>query len=142
MRPSWDELWLEIARKVADRSTCPRARVGVVVVSVDNRLLATGYNGAPRGQPHCTDVGCEIDQTGSCRRAVHAEINALIQAGRNAHGATLFSTVEPCPTCAAVIINAMIARVVCLRSYRSIDGIRSGRSVLVDAGVPIIFVGG
>lgn len=139
-RPSWDRIWIAVAADVSRRSTCPRGTVGAVVVSADNRLLATGYNGAPRGQPHCTDVGCEVDGTGSCRRAVHAEINALIQAGRDAAGGTLYSTTEPCPTCAGAVINAGIVRVVYVRPYKRIPGSRRGLMVLEDAGVSVGFM--
>lgn len=138
MRPSWDDVWSEVAAVVARRSTCPRAAVGAVVVSRDNVVLAAGYNGAPRNRPHCTDVGCEPDATGSCRRAVHAEANALVQAGRSAHGGTLYSTTEPCPSCAALIVNAGIQRVVFTNDYHPVPGVRVGRDILLAAGVVVV----
>lgn len=75
-RPSWDDYFFEIARVVSTRATCPRASIGVVLVDRDRRIISTGFNGAPRGEPHCTDVGCEIFAD-HCVRAVHAEVNAV-----------------------------------------------------------------
>lgn len=90
-RPDWDLYFIRIAKEVASRSTCPRAAVGAVIVQ-DNRILATGYNGAPTGAPHCTEVGCQVVD-GHCIRAVHAEINAIHQAWNfdvTLEGATLY----------------------------------------------------
>ena len=56
-RQSWDYYFMTIAKDVAERSTCPRAAVGAVIVK-EHHILSTGYNGAPAGEPHCTDVGC------------------------------------------------------------------------------------
>ena len=80
-RPSWDEYFLEIAKVVAQRSTCDRANVGAVIAR-NKVILSTGYNGAPRGLPHCDDVGHEIVD-GHCVRTIHAEANAIAQAARN-----------------------------------------------------------
>lgn len=90
-RPDWDLYFIRIAMEVASRSTCPRAAVGAVIVR-DNRILATGYNGAIADEPHCTDVGC-IMEGDHCQRAVHAETNAITQAARHGvslEGATLY----------------------------------------------------
>ena len=85
-RPSWDEYFLGIADLVSKRSTCLRRRVGAVLVK-DRHILATGYNGAPSGLPHCLDIGCLLQQLNvpsgerhELCRALHAEQNALIQA--------------------------------------------------------------
>ncbi|MCK4414920.1 MAG: dCMP deaminase family protein [Candidatus Eisenbacteria sp.] len=91
IRPDWDLYFIRIALEVASRSTCNRAAVGAVMVR-DNRILSTGYNGAPAGQPHCTDEGCVVVDD-HCQRAVHAEINAIINAsinGTSLEGATLY----------------------------------------------------
>ncbi|MEM5811889.1 MAG: cytidine/deoxycytidylate deaminase family protein [Candidatus Aenigmatarchaeota archaeon] len=122
MRPSWDEYFMEIAKVVAKRSTCKRAAVGAVIVK-DKRILTTGYAGAPKGMPHCLDVGCLIKsivkENGKteehCLRTVHAEMNAIIQAalhGVSTDGATIYTTHFPCYNCAKVIINAGIKRIV------------------------------
>ena len=99
-RPSWDEYFLQLARQAATRSTCLRRQVGAVLVR-DKRMLATGYNGAPRGIAHCLDVGCLREQLGipsgerhELCRAIHAEQNAIIQAavhGVAIEGATLYT---------------------------------------------------
>ena len=91
-RTSWDDYFLAMAELVSSRSTCPRAQVGAVIVNADNRVLVTGYNGAPSGYPHCTDVGCLMVE-GHCKRAVHGEISAIAQAasyGISIKGATLY----------------------------------------------------
>ena len=77
-RPSWDEYFMRIARDVATRSTCLRRHVGAVIVR-ERRILSTGYNGSPPGQPHCYEVGCLMED-GRCIRTLHAEQNAIIQA--------------------------------------------------------------
>lgn len=107
MRAPWPEYWHAIARVVATRATCPRRSVGCVLVR-DNRVLSTGYNGSPSGEPHCTDVGCDM-QHGHCVRTVHAEANAIAQAARHGvsvEGATAFVTLEPCGRCAALLRSA------------------------------------
>lgn len=119
-RPSWDEYFMQIARDVATRATCPRRSVGAVIVH-DKRILTTGYNGAPRGLGHCPPEGEQHDWprgcmvAGHCSRAVHAELNAIVQAALNGvstRASTLYVTCQPCNGCAKVIINAGITRVV------------------------------
>ncbi len=112
-RPSWDEYFMEITFQVAKRSTCPRAAVGAVIVR-DKRILTTGYNGSPRGQSHCTEVGC-LMVNDHCVRTLHAEQNAIIQGalhGVDVSRSTLYVTHQPCLSCAKMIINAGIERVV------------------------------
>ena len=79
-RPDWNNYFIRIAKEIASRSTCPRASVGAVIVR-NHRIISTGYNGAAAGEPHCTDVGCDI-VNGHCQRAVHAEVNAIAEAAR------------------------------------------------------------
>ena len=96
-RPGWDEYFMEIARTVATRATCPRASVGAVLTR-EHRILTTGYNGAPRGVAHCLEVGCMIVD-GHCLRATHAEANAIVQGalhGVALAGATAYCTHQPC----------------------------------------------
>lgn len=121
LRPDIDEYFLEMARLAATRATCPRKHVGAVIVK-DRRTVSTGYNGSPKKMPHCTDVGCLMKKVGdreSCIRTLHAESNALDDAGRRAEGATLYCTVTPCYECAKRIINAGIIRVVVTDHYES-----------------------
>jgi dCMP deaminase len=113
---------------VAERSTCLRAKVGAVIVR-DKNILATGYNGAPAGLPHCTDVGCLVytSRTPSggteenCFRTIHAEINAIAQAAKNGasiRDADIYITHTPCIHCLKVLINTGIKRVFYEREYK------------------------
>lgn len=125
-RPSWDQYFMEVALVVAKRSTCRRHQIGAIVVK-DKRILATGYNGAPMGLPHCIDIGCLRDQLGIASgerheicRGLHAEQNAIAQCafhGIAVKGGTLYCTHQPCILCAKLIINAGISRVVYLHGY-------------------------
>jgi dCMP deaminase len=122
MRPEIDDYFLELVAVIAKRSTCLHRAVGAVLVR-DNQTLATGYNGAPSGEPHCEVVGCTKPESGMgmerCR-AVHAEQNAIIQAalhGVSIEGATLYCTHQPCSLCAKMLKNAKIKRIVYTESY-------------------------
>lgn len=122
MRPSWNEYFMSMACLVAQRATCDRKKVGAIMVDANRRVVATGYNGAPRGLPHCDDDGHElaiIDGRESCIRTLHAESNALDYAGKDAGGCTLYVTVIPCFDCAKRIINSGIARVYYGEWYQS-----------------------
>lgn len=126
MRPSWNEYFLEMAKLVAQRSTCLRRHVGAVAVR-DKRILATGYNGAPSGLPHCIDIGCLREklnipsgQRQELCRAVHAEQNVIIQAALHnvdLKGATLYVTNQPCVTCSKMLISCGIKEIVILDGY-------------------------
>ena len=131
VRPSWDEYFMEIAGTVAKRATCDRGRSGCVIVR-DKQILVTGYVGSPRGLPHCDEVGHLMKKvnhedgrvTQHCVRTVHAEQNAICQAARlgiSLQGATLYCRMTPCRTCAMLIINCGIVRVVCERKYHDGD---------------------
>lgn len=113
-RPSWDEYFMNIAKAVASRSTCSRRSVGALVVK-DKRILATGYNGAPAGLRHCDHTGGADMRDGHCARSTHAEQNAIVQAARHGtmiDGATVYCTAQPCLTCAKLLVNAGVKRVV------------------------------
>jgi len=121
LRPSWDEYFLELADLVASRSTCLRRHVGAVLVRKE-RIIATGYNGAPRALSHCLDIGCLREEMGipsgqryELCRGVHAEQNAIINAafyGVPTQDTVLYCTNQPCIICARILINAGIIRVV------------------------------
>ena len=125
-RPSWDEYFMEMAELARKRSTCLRRHVGAVIVK-DNRVIATGYNGVPKGIRHCEETGCLRQQlnvpSGKMHelcRGLHAEQNAIIQAacmGSSIEGGTLYCTTQPCVICTKMIINAGIKRVVIKESY-------------------------
>jgi dCMP deaminase len=143
MRPSWDEYFMDIARHVASRSTCLRRHVGAIVVK-NRRILSTGYNGAPTGLPHCDETGCLREELGipsgerqEICRGLHAEQNAIVQAalhGAAIQGGSIYCTHQPCITCAKMIINAGIMRVVCAEDYP--DGF--SRPMLEEAGIELV----
>lgn len=128
-RPSWDQYFMELVDTTGHRATCNRGRSGCVITK-DKRILTTGYVGSPMGAKHCDEVGHEMHkvthddgtETMHCIRTIHAEQNALIQASRvgvSLQGATLYCTMTPCYTCAKLIINAGIVRVVAKQDYQS-----------------------
>jgi len=128
-----DEYYLRIAYDVAARSTCLRRQIGAVIVTGDV-IVSTGYNGNPRGMPHCDAIGCIRDEleipSGERMEictGVHAEMNALIFSGPAARGGTLYCTIVPCNTCAKMIVNAGIGRVVYSEGYPDILGLQSLR---------------
>jgi dCMP deaminase len=134
-RPSWDEYFMQIAFTVAQRSTCDRAHVGCVLVR-DRRILTTGYNGAPAGLPHCDEIG-HLLIDGHCVRTLHAEQNAIIQGalhGVSIVGATSYVTHQPCLTCAKMLINAGVRRVVYAGNYPD----DNSRHFLEAAGVTLV----
>lgn len=129
VRPSWDDYFLELADAVSKRGTCDRGLAGSVAVR-DKQVLATGYVGSPAGMLHCDEVGHQIKKTvhedGSetlhCVRTVHSEQNVICQAARNGISlleATVYTRMTPCRTCAMLLINAGIKRVVCERMYHA-----------------------
>jgi len=124
-----------IARQVAQRSTCPRASVGAVIVR-ERRILTTGYNGAPEGLPHCLEAGCIIEDE-HCQRSLHAEQNAILQAashGVSIAGGTIYVTHQPCNTCAKMIINAGLKRVIYAGEYPD----ELAHNFLAEAGVELV----
>lgn len=126
-RISKDEYFMKIAKNTALLSTCLRRQVGAVIVK-DNKIISTGYNGSPKGLSHCSNIGCTRDnlhipsgERQELCRAVHAEQNAIIQASSNdMNGSTIYVTHQPCVTCAKMIINADIKRVVYDEGYPDI----------------------
>lgn len=141
-RPNWDEYFMEMAELARTRTTCLRRGVGAVIVK-DNRVMATGYNGAPAGVAHCEETGCLRQQmnvpSGKCHelcRGLHAEQNAIIQAarhGQNISGGTLYCTTQPCVICSKMIINAGIKRIVIKEVYPDELGV----GMLKEAGITI-----
>lgn len=125
-RPDWDHYFMEIARVVSTRSTCLRRHVGAVIVR-DKQILATGYNGTPKGMAHCEEVGCLREQlhvpsgqNHELCRGIHAEQNAVVQAavnGVSVDGGTVYCTHQPCVVCTKILINAGIKRIVFANPY-------------------------
>jgi dCMP deaminase len=129
VRPTWDEYFMEIVHAVATRATCDRGRGGCVIAK-NKQILVTGYVGSPKGLPHCDDVGHQMKTvthedghtSQHCMRTIHMEQNALCQAsklGVPIDGATLYIKYTPCATCAKMLINAGIVRVVCEKRYHA-----------------------
>ena len=139
-RPSWNDYFIEMAYYVATRATCTRRSVGAIIVK-DKHILATGYNGAPRGIAHCFDTGCLRDKLNipSGERhelcvALHAEQNAIIQAayhGIAIAGSEIYCTTHPCSICAKMIINAGITRIYYVEGYPD----EYGKQWLDEAGI-------
>lgn len=150
-----DDFLMGVARLVEDQSTCDRNHVGAVI-ALDGRVIGTGYNGAPAGMPHCDHTcncigkwpdnpgnmtmagpvfhaeGCP--KTSPCAVSVHAEANVIAfcaKYGLRTQGATLYTTMSPCYTCAQLIINAGLIRVMYGRLYRD----ESGLQLLVSADI-------
>ena len=117
-RPAWDEYFMMLAKLAATMGTCKKRKVGAVVVR-NHRVLTTGFNGAPPGLPHCTAVGCLIfeEEGSSCRRALHAEQNAVLQNSGTLEGAILYTSFLPCVDCMKEILSAKIAEVVYEEEY-------------------------
>lgn len=145
-RPGWDQYFLELADLVASRSTCLRRQVGAVLVK-EERIIATGYNGAPRGLRHCLELGCLREKQGipsgqryELCRGVHAEQNAIINAayyGISTREAVLYCTNQPCIICARMIINAGIIKVI----HRGNFNDQLSLEFMQEAGIEVIEVG-
>ncbi|MFN2450523.1 MAG: cytidine/deoxycytidylate deaminase family protein [Candidatus Baltobacteraceae bacterium] len=135
MRPGWDEYFMQIARTVATRATCPRASVGCVIVR-EHRILTTGYNGSPRGVAHCSETGCTM-RDGHCMRTTHAEANAVVQAalhGINLSDSTAYATHQPCINCSKLLISAGIRTIVYETAYAD----PLAQELLAEAGVALV----
>ena len=125
-RPSWPEYFMAITRMVSKRSTCIRREVGAILVK-DKRILATGYNGAPKGLKHCQEIGCLRENSSipsgtrhELCRGLHAEQNVILQAayhGIPINGSTIYCTNKPCVICSKMIINAGIMRITYEEGY-------------------------
>lgn len=133
---------------MAMRSTCLRRKVGAVLVR-DNRILSSGYNGPPSGIAHCADLGgCLREKLGvpsgerqEICRAIHAEQNAILQlaiTGLSGRGATAYVTAHPCFTCAKMLVQLGIKRVVYAEGYPD----RLARELFSEAGVIVERYGG
>ena len=144
IRPSWDEYFMELANAVSKRATCDRGRSGCVIVR-DRQILVSGYVGSPRGLPHCDEVGHLIKKiihengtvSQHCVRTVHAEQNAICQAARlgiSLENSTIYCRMTPCRTCAMLIINCGIKRVVCEKKYHSAE---ESEAMFKEVGIEI-----
>ena len=143
-RPSWDEYFMEIADVVAKRSNCVSRKVGAVI-TVDNQIVATGYNGAPKGLHHCVDAGGSLRKLNKIEsgtrqevcRAAHAEQNAIISAavkGVSIKGGTIYTNTYPCSICTRMIINAEIKKIV----YDSDYSDPLAKEMLDESGIKVL----
>ncbi|MBL0331200.1 MAG: dCMP deaminase family protein [Bacteroidetes bacterium] len=145
-KPSFDEIYMELAENLAKRSHCVKAQVGAVLTK-DTRIVSLGYNGPPAGTHNC-DIdfekdGCPRDSKGSCSLALHAEQNAILYASKNKvsiEGCTLYVTLSPCISCARVIYTMGIKKVYYLNSYADFKGLKSDEGVdfLQKFGVEVV----
>lgn len=146
-RPSWDEYFTKISNVVGERATCDRGRSGCVIAK-DKRILVTGYVGAPAGVAHCDEAGHEMHtvvqedgtQSKHCIRTTHAEQNAIANAAREGvrvNGATLYCHMTPCYTCAKILINSGIVRVVAAKDYHAS---KRSKEVFKEAGVELVIL--
>lgn len=141
LRPSWDSYFMSLATLASHRSNCMKRRVGCVVVSHNRRVISTGYNGTPTGIRNCSDGGCPRCNSGlgsghalaTCL-CIHAEENALLEAGRDRlrEGAVLYCDTCPCLTCSIKIAQVGVSEVVYALGY-SMDG--ETAAVFREAGV-------
>ncbi|OGB88515.1 cytidine deaminase [candidate division WOR-1 bacterium RIFCSPLOWO2_02_FULL_46_20] len=125
-RPAWDDYFMKITRDVSERATCVKRQVGSIIVK-DNRVLASGYNGAPKGFNHCTEATCLRKQRAipsgerhELCRGLHAEQNAIVQAawhGVKIEKSTMYCNYQPCVICVKMMINAGIVRLIYAGGY-------------------------
>jgi dCMP deaminase len=146
MKPSFDEIYMELAEKLALRSHCVKAQVGAVLTK-DTRIVSLGYNGPPAGTHNCDmefpEQGCPRDSKGSCSLALHAEQNAILYATKNnvsMEDATLYVTLSPCIACARVIFTIGIKKVFYKNSYANFKNLPTDEGVdfLRRFGVEVI----
>ena len=129
-RISRHEMWMQMAEVSAKRSTCYRGNVGSLVI-LNRSILGIGYNGPPSGEVHCKGNSCERTSSGGCKRSIHAEVNALTQAGGElttgyhhiVKAWDLYTTDSPCIDCAKLTLRYPVKRVFYRRPYRLRDGI-------------------
>lgn len=149
IRPSWDDVWMDCAKAVAQRSLCARAQVGAVIVSADNLVQAASYNGPRPGFDHeglsCTywcprSLSDDKSADYSACESTHAEASALVRADRSKlAGGTIFSTAGTCINCARLIAHTGLARLV--HVVTSADAHRDPDRVedfLIAAGLEVV----
>lgn len=144
-KPSFDNIYMDLAETIAKRSHCIKIKVGAVLTK-DSRIISIGYNGPPAKTYNCDEIwpkdGCAKDRKGSCSFGMHAEQNAILYAAKNKvdlQNTTLYVTLAPCIDCARVIYSMGITRVVYLHSYAAYKGIptEEGVDFLVHFGMQV-----
>jgi len=137
-RQPFDEYMLCITRTVASRSTCMHRKQGAVL-TINKRIISTGFNGSPPGQPHCIDLGyCSKEKGLSCRaKGLHGESNAIASAakmGVSVDGATIYCVYSPCEACCNLLKSAGIAEVKYVERY---SGYLEGPEYLEVLGIKV-----
>jgi len=134
-KPSFDDIYMDLAENLSKRSHCVKMKVGAVLAK-DTRIVSVGYNGPPSGTHNCDlewpEEGCPRSSKGSCSLALHAEENAILYAAKNKvdlQGATLYITLSPCLPCARMIFTSGIKKVYFLNSYAEYKGYKSEEGV-------------
>jgi dCMP deaminase len=139
MREKWDRRFLEMAELVGSWSKDPSTKVGAVIVDKDRRIVSTGYNGFPQGIADRSEL--LNDREKKYKLIVHGEMNAILFAQRSLSGCTLYTTpLLPCSSCAGVIIQSGIARVVSwgVDNPRWNDSIGLSKEMFAEAGIECI----
>ena len=134
---TWDEYFMGVAMLAARRSKDPNTQVGACIVSPDNIIISTGYNGLPNG---CSDDEYPWEREGEETKypyVVHADLNAILNAnGRDLRGSRLYVALFPCNECAKAIIQAGVKEVLYLSDkYASTAATRASKRMLDSAGV-------
>ncbi|MCC6691709.1 MAG: dCMP deaminase family protein [Bacteroidia bacterium] len=145
-KPSFDDIYMDLAKSLALRSHCVKMQVGAVLTK-DTRIISLGYNGPPAGTHNCDEewpeTGCPRDSKGSCSLALHAEQNAILYAAKNnvsLDGATMYVTLSPCIACAKVMFSLGIKKILYINSYAEYKGIPHDEGVefLKKFGVEVL----
>ncbi len=145
-RPSFDDIYMDLASNLAERSHCVKIKVGAVLTK-DTRIVSLGYNGPPAGTHNCDlewpEKGCPRDSKGGCSLALHAEQNAIIYASKNnvpLENCSIYVTLAPCLSCARIIYASGIKKVIYLNSYAEYKGIgvEEGVEFLTKFGIEVV----
>jgi dCMP deaminase len=135
MKLSFNDIFMNLAKDLANRSHCVKNQVGAVLTK-DTRIISIGYNGPPPNTHNCDEewpeTGCPRDSRNSCSLALHAEENAILYAVKNGtqiNGSTLYTTLSPCIACARLILSSGIKEVFFSDSYAAYKGLPSDEGV-------------
>jgi dCMP deaminase len=146
LKPSFDDIYMELAINLSRRSHCVKKQVGAVITK-DTRIVSLGYNGPPAGTHNCDEQwpeeGCPRSERGGCSLALHAEENAILYAAKNKvslEGGTLYVTLSPCLSCARTIYTMGLKKVYYLNSYSEYKGMANDEGIdfLIKFGVEVL----
>lgn len=135
---TWDRRFLSVASLIATWSKDPSTKVGAVIVDQERRVVSLGYNGFPKG---ISDDKRLDKREIKYKMVVHAECNALLFAAKDLAGCTIYThPFMPCPTCAGMIIQSGITRVVSLenKNWRWQEEFETSRKMFKEAGIDLL----